>query len=81
MTTPEFVSREAALEAVHACLDFEDGIQIHEGSKKKCANSRCKASSTPQWRKGPNACVLCNRCGVVWKKLSLNAESARVALQ
>jgi hypothetical protein len=33
---------------------------------KQCSN--CFTSSSPLWRKGPNDCILCNKCGVYWSR-------------
>jgi hypothetical protein len=47
-----------------------------EGRKQRgCLN--CGSRKSPQWRKGPgNAHLLCNACGVVWRRDSLVAQRA-----
>ncbi|EGC29684.1 hypothetical protein DICPUDRAFT_84315 [Dictyostelium purpureum] len=37
------------------------------GSDRFCL--KCKTNSTPLWRRGPDKCILCNACGIQYKKL------------
>lgn len=45
---------------------FHNEMETPNENRKEC--TQCKTTKSPGWRRGKNNCLLCNRCGLQWKR-------------